>query len=305
MFDRLEPALDYLEQEPMPIVVKADGLAQGKGVVVAQSRHEAREALRDFMERDMFGAAGRRVVLEEFLDGEELTIMAFTDGKTVIPMLPAQDHKRVGDGDQGLNTGGMGAYAPAPLGTPAVRAAVMHEVLQPVVDAMARLGCPFQGVLYAGLMMVGGKPIVLEFNARLGDPETQVVLPLLRTDLLDVCEAVVTHRLDQLAVEWHNEAAVCVVLTSQGYPGSYRAAVPIQGLPFRSTDERTIVFHAGTAFRDGALVTAGGRVLGVTSRAPTFSEAREAVYRAVKGISFEGCHYRRDIGHRAMLSSAV
>lgn len=302
IFDQMEPALAHLDHERVPIVVKADGLAQGKGVVVAQTREAARQAVRDFMERAVFGQAGRRLVIEEFLDGEELTVMAFTDGKTIVPMAPAQDHKRVGDGDSGPNTGGMGAYAPAPLGTPALRETILREVLEPAVEAMARLGCPFQGVLYAGLMIVQGKPFVLEFNARLGDPETQAVLPLLKTDLLDILEAVVTHRLDQLTVEWRDEAALCVVLASGGYPGPYETGLPIHGLLPGFPHDRTIVFHAGTAHRDGTIVATGGRVLGVTSRASTLVEAREAAYRTVRLITFDGCHYRTDIGSRAILS---
>jgi phosphoribosylamine--glycine ligase len=301
-FDQLEPALAYVEEQPVPIVVKADGLAQGKGVVVAQSREEARRALRDFMERAVFGTAGQRVVIEEFLKGEELTVMAFTDGKTVVPMVPAQDHKRVGDGDSGPNTGGMGAYAPAPLGTPALCEAVLHDILQPAVDAMSRLGCPFQGVLYAGLMVVQDRPFVLEFNARMGDPETQAVLPLLKTDLLEILNAVAEHRLDQLAVAWYEEAALCVVLTSGGYPGPYGIGVPIDGVPAAPLNDRTMVFHAGTTHRDGKLVTAGGRVLGVTSRAATLMDARDTAYHTVRLISFDGCHYRTDIGARAILS---
>jgi phosphoribosylamine--glycine ligase len=304
-FDRLEPALAYVDREPVPIVIKADGLAQGKGVIVAQNSGAACHALRDCMEHGIFGSAGRRVVVEEFLHGEELTVMAFTDGTTLRPMLPAQDHKRVGDGDSGPNTGGMGAYAPAPVGTPALCERVVRDILQPAIDAMGRLGCPFQGVLYAGLMVVDGQPFVLEFNARMGDPETQVVLPLLKTDLLEVLDAVVTHRLDQLTVEWHNEAALCVVLTSGGYPGSYRTGVPIDGISAGSWGDRTVVFHSGTARQDDKLVTAGGRVLGITSRASTLMEARDAAYRNVKRIFFEGSHYRTDIGSRAMASRAL
>jgi phosphoribosylamine--glycine ligase len=303
-FDQLESALAYLKEQPIPIVVKADGLAQGKGVVVAQSREEAHQALHDFMERGVFGPAGRRVVIEEFLNGEELTVMAFTDGKTVVPMVPAQDHKRVGDGDSGPNTGGMGAYAPAPLGTPALCETVLRDILQPSVDAMARLGCPFQGVLYAGLMILHGQPFVLEFNARMGDPETQAVLPLLKTDLLDILDAVAGHRLDQVAVEWRDEAALCVVVTSGGYPGAYKTGLPISGVPPASSHDRTIVFHAGTTRRDGKLLTAGGRVFGVTSRAATLMDARDTAYHTVRLISFDGCHYRTDIAARAMLSPA-
>lgn len=299
-FDEIDPALGYLERHGLPVVVKADGLAQGKGVVVAQSRDEARQAVIDAMEKGVFGEAGRRVLIEEFLDGDELTIMAFTDGKTVVPMLPAQDHKRVGDGDTGPNTGGMGAYCPAPLGTPALRIRVTREILQPIVDALSRLGCPFQGVLYAGLMIVRGTPYVLEFNARMGDPETQAVLPLLKTDLVDVLDAVVEHRLDQLAVEWYGGTSVCVVMTAGGYPGPYRTGVPIHGLPAGNQAGRTVVYHAGTARRGDDIVTAGGRVLGVTGCGPTLAEARAEAYRAVRAISFEGCHFRTDIAHRAL-----
>jgi phosphoribosylamine--glycine ligase len=230
-FDQLASALAYLDQHELPVVVKADGLAQGKGVVVAATREEAKQAVRDSMEHAVFGQAGQRVLIEQFLDGEELTIMAFTDGRTVVPMLPAQDHKRVGDADTGPNTGGMGAYCPAPLGTAALRDQVTKQVLYPAVEALSRMGCPFQGVLYAGLMVVKGIPYVLEFNARMGDPETQVALPLLKTDLLEVIEAVVEHRLDQLSVEWHDQTAVCVVMTSAGYPGAYSTGRAIHGLP--------------------------------------------------------------------------
>lgn len=299
-FEKTSEALAYVEHQALPLVIKADGLAQGKGVVIAATHEQAREAVLDAMERAVFGQAGKQVLVEEFLDGEELTIMAFTDGRTVVPMLPAQDHKRVGDGDTGLNTGGMGAYCPAPLGTPALCERVAREVLQPVVDTMARLGSPFQGVLYAGLMIVRGVPYVLEFNARMGDPETQVVLPLLKTDLLDVVEAVVEHRLDQLAVEWHADTAVCVVMTSGGYPGAYQQGVPIQGLS-TTPGEAALVFHAGTSRRGTDIVTAGGRVLGALGRGPTLADARAAAYRLVQRISFPGCHFRTDIGRRALV----
>ncbi|CBK42281.1 Phosphoribosylamine-glycine ligase [Nitrospira defluvii] len=299
-FERMEQALAYLDEQPVPIVVKADGLAQGKGVVVATTREEATQAVRDAMEKSVFGQAGHRVLIEEFLDGEELTLMAFTDGKTVVPMVPAQDHKRVGDGDSGPNTGGMGAYAPAPIATAALREQVTRQVLQPTVDALARLGSPFQGVLYAGLMVVKGTPYVLEFNARMGDPETEVVLPLLKTDLVEVMEAVVEHRLDELTVEWHPDTAVCVVMTSPGYPGAYPTGLPIQGLPTPSGDSRVAVFHAGTKRDSGRVVTAGGRVLAVTAWGPSLLDARAQVYQAVPSIVFEGRHYRTDIAHRAL-----
>ena len=297
-FDKTADALAYLDQHELPVVIKADGLAQGKGVIIATTREQARTAIVDSMDKAVFGQAGKHILIEQFLDGEELTVMAFTDGRAIVPMLPAQDHKRAGDGDTGLNTGGMGAYCPAPLGTTALQEHVTREILQPVVDTMARMGSPFQGVLYAGLMVVKGVPYVLEFNARMGDPETQVVLPLLKTDLLDVIEAVVEHRLDQLTVEWHRDAAVCVVMASAGYPGSYRQGIPIQGLS-SSTTASTVVFHAGTARQGPEIVTAGGRVLGVTGRGLTLNDAQAEAYKTVRGISFEGCHYRGDIAHRA------
>lgn len=297
-FDILESALAYLDHHELPVVIKADGLAQGKGVVVAATREEAKQAVRDSMAHARFGQAGERVLIEQFLDGEELTIMAFTDGRTVVPMLPAQDHKRVGNGDTGPNTGGMGAYCPAPLGTAALCEQVSKEVLSPVIDTLSRLGCPFQGVLYAGLMIVKGLPYVLEFNARMGDPETQVILPLLNTDLLDVIEAVVEHRLDQLTVNWHDEVAVCVVMTAGGYPGAYQSGRTIHGLP-ATADATTLVFHAGTTRTGNEVVTAGGRVLGITGRGKTLEAAQAAAYRATKSIAFEGAYYRTDIARRA------
>jgi len=297
-FDQVAPALAYLDQHELPVVVKADGLAQGKGVVVATTREEAKQAVRDAMEQARFGQAGQRVLIEQFLDGEELTIMAFTDGLTVVPMLPAQDHKRVGDGDRGPNTGGMGAYCPAPLGTKALQEQVTRQVLYPAVEALSRMGCPFQGVLYAGLMIVKGTPYVLEFNARMGDPETQVVIPLLKTDLLEVIEAVVEHRLDQLAVDWHDDTVVCVVMTSEGYPGPYQTGRTIHGLR-RTTDATCMVFHAGTARTGNEVVTAGGRVLGVIGRGTTLESAQAEAYCVTKSIAFEGAHYRTDIASRA------
>src|SRR6185295_16897732 len=287
--DSLDQALKYIDGHPEPLVVKADGLAQGKGVIVAPTRQEAAQAVTGMMEKDAFGAAGKRVVIEEFLDGEEVTIMAFTDDKTVVPMVGAQDHKRVGDGDAGPNTGGMGAFAPAPLASQALRQAVMQQVLRPAVEAMSRVGSPFYGVLYAGLMVVRGRPYVLEFNARFGDPETEVVLPLLKTDLLDIVEAVVEHRLDQLEIEWHDQSAVCVVLASGGYPGSYEVGLPISGLSDVKSVADVEVFHAGTGRRGDQTVTAGGRVLGVTGIGKNFTEARGRAYAAVGRITFEGC----------------
>ena len=299
-FTAVGPALDYLEQRDLPIVVKADGLAQGKGVVVAGTRAEARDAVRAMLDRKAFGEAGSRVVIEDFLDGEELTVMAFTDGKTVAVLAPAQDHKRVGDGDTGPNTGGMGAYAPAPIGTRELVDRVRHTILEPIVEGLSRLGSPFQGVLYAGLMIVHGDVKVLEFNARLGDPEAQVVLPLLKTDLVEILTAVAEHRLDRLAVDWHDRAAVCVVLAAPGYPGAPTKGAAIHGLAETEGQVDLLVFHAGTARTPDGVVTAGGRVLGVTGLGDTFTAARERAYAGVRRIRFDGMHYRSDIGARAL-----
>lgn len=298
-FDTLDTALMWLGTCEMPIVVKADGLAQGKGVIICATQVEAQEAVRSMLGDQRFGKAGSRVVVEEFLEGEELTVMAFADGRTVIPMIPAQDHKRIGEGDAGPNTGGMGAYAPAPLATLELQRRILEDVLHPAVTGLSRVGSPFYGVLYAGLMIKNGKPYALEFNARFGDPETQVVLPLLQTDLLDIIEAVVEHRLDQIQVAWHDQAAVCVVLTSEGYPGSYPTGLPITGLPEQPT-ETVVVFHAGTTQSDQTVLTNGGRVLGVTALADTIRNAQKQVYAALAPIQFAGRYYRSDIAHRVL-----
>ena len=298
-FDRVDAAMPWLDTCAMPIVVKADGLAQGKGVIICETKAEAQEAVKRMLEDQQFGAAGARVVLEEFLEGEELTVMAFADGRTVIPMIPAQDHKRIGEGDTGPNTGGMGAYAPAPLATPELQRRILEEILYPAVAGLSRMGSPFYGVLYAGLMIKDGNPYALEFNARFGDPETQVVLPLLQTDLLDIFEAVVEHRLDQIQVAWHDQSAVCVVLTSEGYPGSYPTGLPISGLP-EHPSESVVVFHAGTAQAEQAVLTNGGRVLGVTALADSIQHAQKQAYAALAPITFEGRYYRSDIANRVL-----
>jgi phosphoribosylamine--glycine ligase len=299
-FTAVGPALEYLDRRDAPIVVKADGLAQGKGVVVAATRAEARQAVTAMLTDKAFGDAGTRVVIEDFLDGEELTVMAFTDGKTVVPLAPAQDHKRVGDGDTGPNTGGMGAYAPAPIGTPELVDRVRRTILEPVVEGLSQIGSPFRGVLYAGVMVVRGEPKVLEFNARMGDPETQVTLPLLKTDLVEILMAVVEHRLDQLAVEWHARSAVCVVLAAPGYPGPYAKGALIAGLPELEGREDLLVFHAGTVASPQGVRTAGGRVLGVTGIGEDMAEARERAYAGARLIRFDGVHFRHDIGARAL-----
>ncbi|MBX6395591.1 MAG: phosphoribosylamine--glycine ligase [Alicyclobacillaceae bacterium] len=293
-FDVYEEALAYLRKHGAPIVVKADGLAAGKGVVVARTLAEAEEALRNMMVEGVFGQSGRRVVLEEVLEGKEATVMAFVSGETVVPMVPAQDHKPVFDGNRGPNTGGMGTYSPVPWLDEATLAQVEEKILRPAARALAADGRPFSGVLYAGLMITKDGPKVIEFNARFGDPEAQVVLPRLETDLLDVIDAVLDGSLDRLDIAWSPGAAVCVILTAEGYPGSYRKGDPIRGLG--QAGERTLIFHAGTARAgDGSLVTAGGRVLGVTGLGRSLAEAREVAYRTVGRIEFRGMHYRTDI----------
>ncbi|WP_027717808.1 phosphoribosylamine--glycine ligase [Desulfovirgula thermocuniculi] len=301
VFDDHAAARRYISEKGAPIVVKADGLAAGKGAVVCRTVEEALSAVEEIMVKGVFGEAGRRVVVEEFLEGEEASVLAFTDGETVIPMLPAQDHKQVYDGDRGPNTGGMGAYAPAPVCTPEVMRAVEEQILRPTVRAMAREGRPYRGVLYAGLMITPQGPKVLEFNARFGDPEAQPLLMLMASDLVEVMEAVLGGRLAETQVRWHEGAAVCVVLASGGYPGPYRKGFPISGLEeAASRHPGVVVFHAGTALAEGRVVTAGGRVLGVTARAESIEAAIAGAYAAVGEISFEGMHYRRDIGQKAL-----
>lgn len=288
----------YIEEKGAPIVVKADGLAAGKGVVVAMTKEDALAAVDDMMGDMCFGAAGARVVIEEFMEGEEASLLAFTDGKTVVPMIASQDHKRVGDGDQGPNTGGMGTYAPAPVMTPELRQKAYDTILKPMVDAMAKEGKPYQGCLYAGLMVKGDSVKVVEFNCRFGDPETQVVLPLLDGDLAEIMLACANGTLDQVKIDWHKRAAVCVVMASAGYPGSYAKGKEITGLT--DVPENSVVFHAGTKLVDDKIVTNGGRVLGVTAFADDIKAARDKAYEAVEKISFEGAFCRKDIAWRAL-----
>lgn len=296
-FDNYEDALAYVESRPLPIVIKVDGLAAGKGVVVARTREEAVTALRRAMVERVFGASGDRVVIEEFMDGQEMSILSFVDGETVRPMVPAQDHKPVFDGDRGPNTGGMGTYAPLPHIPDAVVREAVERIIKPTAQAMVAEGRPFRGVLYAGLMVTADGPKVVEFNSRFGDPEAQVVLPLLESDLLDVLLAVVEGKLDCVDIRWSDKSAVCVIAASAGYPGDYRKGVPIEGLD-RVRD--AIVFHAGTA-RDGdRIVTNGGRVLGVTALGATIAEARAKAYEQLAHIRFDGMHYRTDIARRAL-----
>ncbi|MBR5581976.1 MAG: phosphoribosylamine--glycine ligase [Phascolarctobacterium sp.] len=296
----IETAKAYVEEKGAPIVVKADGLAAGKGVVVAMTKEEALAAIDDMMGDQIFGNAGARVVLEEFMEGEEASLLAFTDGKIVVPMIAAQDHKRIFDNDEGPNTGGMGTYAPAPVMTDVLRLKATEIVLKPVVAAMAEEGTPYQGCLYAGLMINGDSVKVVEFNCRFGDPETQVIMPLLDGDLAEIMLACATGTLDEVEVAWHDKAAVCVVMASGGYPGKYENGKEITGLADANADEATVVFHAGTKAVDGKIVTAGGRVLGVTSVDKNIRDARDRAYAAVEKVKFDQVFYRKDIAWRAL-----
>jgi len=287
----------YVEAHPLPVVLKADGLAAGKGVLVAESREDALGAL-DTLFDGAFGEAGLAVVVEAFMRGEEASVFALTDGADYVLLAPAQDHKRIGEGDTGPNTGGMGAYAPAPVVTPEVLARVEREIVRPVLDGMAADGHPYRGVLYVGLMITAEGPKVVEFNCRFGDPETQVVLPLLESDVLDLFEAVASGTVGRQAVRQREGAAACVVLASAGYPGSYAKGAPISGLD--EAAEHALVFHAGTAERDGEVVTSGGRVLGVTGLGDTLREALDHAYAAAEAIRFEGKTLRRDIGRKGL-----
>ena len=299
VFDSAAAARAYIEAKGTGIVVKADGLAAGKGVVVAETTTEALQAIDEIMLKKVHGDAGCQVVLEECLVGEEASLLAFTDGFTVVPMLAAQDHKRVGDGDTGPNTGGMGAYAPAPVMTTQLLAEVQQTILQPMIDGLRNDGILYQGCLYAGLMITAAGPKVIEFNARFGDPETQVVLPLLDGDLLPVLEACVDGTLAETEVSWQNGATVCVVLAAGGYPGEYRKGDAIAGVAAAEA-KGAMVFHAGTAMTSDAVVTHGGRVLGVTAVAQDIAAAVAKVYPAVEQIKFAGMQYRKDIAHRAL-----
>jgi phosphoribosylamine--glycine ligase len=300
VFTEVEPALAYIEKHGAPIVVKADGLAAGKGVIVAHSVAEAQAAVRDMLSGNAFGAAGSRVVIEEFLTGEEASFLAFTDGRTIIPLASAQDHKPVFDRDQGPNTGGMGAYSPAPVVTPAVHEKAMSEVMRRAVDGMAAEGRPYRGVLYAGLMINGDSVKTLEFNARFGDPECQPLLMRLKSDLVPVLLACARGDLAGIELEWHDQSAVCVVMASGGYPGEFAKGCPISGLDQAAAIDDLEVFHAGTAMQDGQVVTSGGRVLGVTGRGVTVAAAIDKAYQGVKAIHWEGVHYRTDIGRKAL-----
>ena len=295
-FTSPEAAMEYLQTAKMPIVLKADGLALGKGVLICQTREEALEGVKTLMLDKQFGSAGDTIVVEEFMTGREVSVLAFCDGKTVKCMTSAQDHKRAKDGDQGLNTGGMGTFSPSPFYNEEVKAFCEKYIYQPTIDAMAAEGRPFTGVLFTGLMLTEDGPKVLEYNARFGDPETQVVLPRMKTDMIEVMEACVDGRLDEIELEFEDNAAVCVVLASDGYPEAYEKGKLITGFENFDDKDGYYVFHAGTKNTEEGIVTNGGRVLGVTAKGATLKEARANAYEATKWISFENKYMRNDIG---------
>jgi phosphoribosylamine--glycine ligase len=300
IFDDPKKARDYVRKEGAPVVVKADGLAAGKGVIVCKTVEEALKSVDQIMVEKIFGEAGNRVVVEEYLVGEEASYIAFTDGKAILAMASSQDHKPVFDGDLGPNTGGMGAYSPAPVVTDEVHEKIIEKILRPIIQGMSEEGRPYKGVLYAGLMIHEGHPKVLEFNARFGDPETQPVLMRMKGDIIPILRACIEGNLSQYKIEWDSRASVCVVMASKGYPGDYEKGKPISGLKEVSQMEDIFVFHAGTALKDGQMCTNGGRVLGVTGLGKDIPRAIERTYQAVKKISWEGAHYRRDIGQKAL-----
>ena len=295
-FDNADDALKYLETAKMPIVLKADGLALGKGVLICNTLEEAREGVKSIMLDKQFGNAGNRMVIEEFMTGREVSVLSFVDGRTIRPMTSAQDHKRAMDGDKGLNTGGMGTFSPSPFYTKEIDEFCMKNIYQPTVDAMASEGREFKGVIFFGLMLTKDGPKVLEYNARFGDPEAQVVLPRMNNDIIDVMEACIDGTLDKIELDFKDNAAVCVVLASEGYPVKYEKGFKIKGLDaFRDKDEY-FVFHAGTKLSDGDIVTNGGRVLGVTAMGEDLKKARANAYEAVKWIDFDNKYCRSDIG---------
>jgi len=300
VFQNSEKAFDYIKQQTFPLVIKADGLAAGKGVFIVKNLVQARDALDVLMNEKKFGEAGRQVIIEEFLEGEEVSILAFCDGKTVVPMVSSQDHKKIFDNDQGPNTGGMGAYSPVPFYNHKSEEIVLQKILISVIEGLQKEGREYKGVIYAGLILTEDGPKVLEFNARFGDPETQVVLPRLKTDLIDILKAVIEETIHGINIQWEDNAAVCVVLASGGYPGKYQKGKVISGLERLKKMKNIIVFHAGTKFQDGKIVTSGGRVLGITAWDKTISKAKERAYKGIKEIYFEDMYYRKDIASKAL-----
>ena len=301
VFDNAEKALEYIKSEnTFPTVIKADGLALGKGVIIAQNIEEATDVIHSIMEDKIFGESGANVVVEEFLTGPEVSVLCFTDGKTIKPMVSSMDHKRALDGDKGLNTGGMGTVSPNPYYTAEVAEECMKTIFRPTIDAMVKENRKFKGCLYFGLMVTPNGVKVIEYNCRFGDPETQVVLPVLDTDIVDIMEAIYDEKLDEIDIKWKDEACACVVMASGGYPKKYATGLEISGLDNSGQVENAFVYHAGTKFEDGKFLTAGGRVLGVTATGENLEKALEKAYEAVGKINFENAHYRKDIGKKAL-----
>ncbi|MBE6991158.1 MAG: phosphoribosylamine--glycine ligase [Ruminococcaceae bacterium] len=296
VFDNVNDAINFVEKQGAPIVIKADGLALGKGVIIAETVMEAKTAVIHMMENKAFGSSGDKIVIEEFMTGPEVTVLCFTDGKNIVPLPSSQDHKRAFDGDKGLNTGGMGAISPSPYYTEDIAQRCMDEIFRPTIDAMAKEGYPFKGVIYFGLMLTPNGPKVIEYNARFGDPETQAVLSLLDSDIMDIFEAVVDGTLDKISIRWKNKSACCVVMASGGYPQKYNTGCPISGLD--AVPEDITVFHAGTKLENGQYLTSGGRVLGVTALGDDLNAAIARAYHGVGCISFDNAHYRKDIGRK-------
>ncbi len=296
VFTDAQEALAYIQNQPLPLVIKADGLALGKGVIIAHTLQEAEEAVNSMMLHHQFGAAGDRVVVEEYLAGREVTVLAFTDGKTLCPMVSSMDHKPVFDGNQGPNTGGMGTISPNPYYDEKTAAQCMERIFLPTLRAMAEEGRPFKGCLYFGLILTADGPKVIEYNARFGDPEAQVVLPRLKTDLVTIIKAILEERLDTVSIEWKEDACACVMMASGGYPGKYQGGMPITGLDTQGQHEGVTVYHSGTKLDASGFVTAGGRVLGVSALGANLEDALEKAYAGVANIHFDGAHYRKDIG---------
>lgn len=303
VFETAERAIEYIKEEnQFPVVIKADGLALGKGVIIAENLQDAQVAVRSIMEEKIFGESGSRVVVEEYLTGPEVSVLCFTDGEAIVPMVSSMDHKRAYDGDKGLNTGGMGTVAPNPYYTKSISDLCMENIFVPTVDAMNKEGRKFKGCLYFGLMITENGPKVIEYNCRFGDPETQVVLPLLKTDLAEVMDAIYDEKLGDISVEWDNGCTACVVAASGGYPTKYETGKEIRGLDNSGQIEGAFVYHAGTRYSEGKFLTSGGRVLGITAKGNSLEEAVERAYKAVNKINFDGMHYRKDIGKRALMA---
>jgi phosphoribosylamine--glycine ligase len=296
VFEDYRSALEHLKNHQYPVVIKADGLALGKGVIIAENFQQAEKALNSIMKDQIFGSAGDRVIIEEYITGPEVSILAFTDGTTILPMVSSQDHKRVFDNDKGLNTGGMGTFSPSRIYTPELAQQCMKEIFVPTVKAMAKEGRKFKGVLFFGLMITKNGPKVLEYNARFGDPESQVVLPRLKNDIVEIFNAIIDEKLETVNIEWSEKAAVCVIMASGGYPQKYKTGYEISGIESAEKDKGVIVFHSSTKYIDGKFYTAGGRVLGVTAVDDTLDSAIKTAYEAVEKISFQDMHYRTDIG---------